>query len=93
MRDNTILVLKYYDDMNDAPVSDLSRQASINSKNQLMDFSDYSWKYFQTLTEVQEHTLYFIKVGQLTMEHMFQDQFINRVQEVSTMQHALYELL
>ena len=29
----------------------------------------------QTLAEVQEHILSFIKVGQLTMAHMFQDQF------------------
>ena len=28
-------------------------------------------------------------VGQLTMAHMFQDQFLNPVQKVSTMQHAL----
>ena len=31
--------------MNDAPVSDLLRQASIKTENQLMDFSDYGWKY------------------------------------------------
>ena len=30
--------------MNDAPVTYLLRQASINTKNQLMDFSDSSWK-------------------------------------------------
>ena len=38
--------LKYYADMDDAPVSELLRQASINTDNQLMDFSDSSWKYF-----------------------------------------------
>ena len=32
-------------------------------------------KIVQILEEVQEHTLSFIKVGQLTMSHMFQDQF------------------
>ena len=37
--------LKYYDDINDAPLSDLLRQASIDTRNQLMDLSDYSWKY------------------------------------------------
>ena len=30
--------------MNDAPVTDLLRQASIKTDNQLMDFSDSSWK-------------------------------------------------
>ena len=31
--------------MNVAPVSDLLRQASIQTENRLMDLSDYSWKY------------------------------------------------
>ena len=50
-------------------------------------------KIVQTLAEVQEHKLYFIKVGQLTMAHMFQDQLINQVQKVSKMQHVLQEWL
>ena len=37
--------LKYYADMNDAPVTDLLRQANIKTKN-LMAFSDYSWQDF-----------------------------------------------
>ena len=56
-----------------------------------MDFIILVGKIFQTLAEVQEHTLYFIKVGQLTMAQMFQDQLLNKVQKVSTMQHALQE--
>ena len=32
--------------MNDAPVSDLLRQASIKTENYLMGFSDSSQKYF-----------------------------------------------
>ena len=32
--------------MNDAPVTELLRQASIKTENQLMDFSDSSWQYF-----------------------------------------------
>ena len=51
------------------------------------------YKIFQTLEEVQEHTLFFIKVGQFTMAHMFQDQLLNTVQKVSTIQHALQECL
>ena len=37
--------MKYYADTNDASVSDLLRQASINTENHLMDFSDSSWQY------------------------------------------------
>ena len=36
--------LKYYDDMNDATVSDLWRQASIKTENQLMSFYNSSWQ-------------------------------------------------
>ena len=45
IRDNNTLVLKYYADMNNAPVTDLLRQASIKTENHLMDFYDSSWKY------------------------------------------------
>ena len=44
IRDNNTLGLKYYIDLNDAPVTDLLRQANINTKNHLMAFSDSSWK-------------------------------------------------
>ena len=46
-----------------------------------------------SLAEVQEHILYFIKVVQLTMAHMFQDQFIDKVQKVRIMHHGLQEWL
>ena len=46
IRDNKTLGLKYYADMNNAPVSDISRQAGIKDENQLMDFSYSSWQYF-----------------------------------------------
>ena len=36
--------LKYYADMKDAPLSNLLIQANINTENQLMAFSDPSWK-------------------------------------------------
>ena len=48
-------------------------------------------KIVQILSEIQDHTLYFIKVGQLTMAHMLQDQFLNQVHKVSTKKHALQE--
>ena len=38
IRYNKTLILHYYADMNDAPVSDLLRQASIKTKNHLMNF-------------------------------------------------------
>ena len=44
IRGNKALGLKYYDDMNDAPVSDLLRQAIINTEDKLMALSDSSWK-------------------------------------------------
>ena len=44
IRDNKTLGLKYYADMNDEPLSDLPRKYNINTKKQLMVFSDSSWK-------------------------------------------------
>ena len=46
IRDNKALGLKYYADMNDAPVNDLLIQASIELGNHLMDFSDSSSQDF-----------------------------------------------
>ena len=43
-RDNKTLGLKYYADLNDAPVTDLLRQSNIKTKNHLVDFSDSSWQ-------------------------------------------------
>ena len=44
IRDNKPLVLKYYADLNDAPVTDILRQADIKTKNHLMAFSNSSWQ-------------------------------------------------
>ena len=38
------MVLKYYAYIKDVPLYDLLRQASINTENQLMAFSDSSWQ-------------------------------------------------
>ena len=43
-RDNITLRLNYYANMKDSHLYDLLRQAIINTKNQLMDFSDSSWQ-------------------------------------------------
>ena len=77
--------MKYWAQMKYAPLSELLRQASINTDNQLMVSLIIAGKFVQTLAEVQEHILYFIKVCQLTMEHMFQVQLLYQVYKVSTM--------
>ena len=46
IRENKTLGLKYYADLNDASVTDLLRQANINTKNHLVDFSDSSCQDF-----------------------------------------------
>ena len=61
--DNETLGLKYYEDINDASVTDLLRQASIKTDNHLMVFLFLVGNIVQTLAEVQEHKLSFIKVG------------------------------
>ena len=38
------MALNYYDNINDARVSELLRQASIKTENHLMAFSDSSWQ-------------------------------------------------
>ena len=43
-RDNKTLGLKYYVDLNYAPVNDLLRKSSIKTKNHMIDFSDSSWQ-------------------------------------------------
>ena len=44
IRYNKTMGLKYYEDLNDAPITDIWRQANIKTKNHLMDFSGYSWQ-------------------------------------------------
>ena len=44
IRYNKTLGLKYYADLNDAPVTYVLRQANIKTKNHLMDFSGSSWQ-------------------------------------------------
>ena len=89
IRYNKTLGLKCFADLNDAPVTDILRQANINTKNHLMDFLIIIGRIVQKMEEVQEHILFSIKVVQLTIAHMFQDKLHNQVHKVSTMQHAL----
>ena len=71
--------LNHYADMNYAPVSDLLRQAIINNENKLMAFSDSSWQVCPYTGRSTGAYIIFIKVGQLTMTHMLQDQLLNQV--------------
>ena len=93
IKENNTLVLKYYVDMNNAIVTDLLIQASIKTEKRLIDFLILVGNIVQTLEKAQEHTLYFIKVGQLTTIHMFQEKLLDQVQKVSTMQHSQQERL
>ena len=93
IRYNKTLGLKYYADMDDTPVSDLLIQDSIKTENHLMDFSNSSWQYFTDTGKSTGAYIIFIKVGQLTMAHILQDRFTNKVQKVSKMKHALQEWL
>ena len=43
IRDNKTLGLKYYVDLNDAPLTNLLKQANIKTKNHLVAFYDSSW--------------------------------------------------
>ena len=46
IRENKTLGLNHYADTKDETLSDLSRQASIKTENQLMVLSGYIWQYF-----------------------------------------------
>ena len=61
IRENNTLGLKYYADMNDAPVTDLLRQANIKTKNRLITFSDSSvWTILPTgIRKIQQVILGF----------------------------------
>ena len=63
IRDNNTFGLKYYADMNDAPVTDLLRQAIIKTENHLMDFYDSSWQYCQDTGRSTGAYIIFYQVG------------------------------
>ena len=63
IRENKTLVLKYHADMNDAPVTDLLRQASITIENNLMTFSNYSWQDCLDTAKSTGATIIFYQCG------------------------------
>ena len=85
IKDNKTLGLRYYADLNDAPVTDLLRQANIKTENHLMAFSDSSWQDYPDTGRITGSYIFSIKVDQLTMAHIFQDQLHNTVLKVITM--------
>ena len=63
IRDNKTFFLKYYADMNDAPVADLLIQASIKTKNHFMAFSDSSWQDFPDTRRITGSYIIFYRDG------------------------------
>ena len=83
--------MNYYSDINDSPVSDLLRQASIKTDDQLMYFYDYSWKDFPDTGISTGAYIIFYQGGAIDHVTHFQQQLINQVKKVSTTQHVLQE--
>ena len=63
--DNKNLGLKDYAYMNDAPISDLLRQASIKTENHLMAFSDSSWQYCPETGRINVEYIIFYQGGSI----------------------------
>ena len=62
---NKTLGLKYCADMKDSPLSDLLRQASINTKNQLKAFSDSSWQNCTKTGRITGASIIFYQGGKI----------------------------
>ena len=63
IRENKTLGLKYYANINDAPVSDILRQASTKTENSLMAFYDSSWQDFPETCIITGAYIIFYQVG------------------------------
>ena len=79
--------------MKDAPISDLLRQASIKTDNQLMAFSDLSWQDCPDNGKSTGAYIKFYQCGSIYHGKMFQDQLFTQFQKVSRMQHTYPEWL
>ena len=64
---NKTLGLKYYADINDAPLSEILIQAIIKTENQLMDFSYSSWQYCTYTCRITGAYIIFYQCG--TIDH------------------------
>ena len=85
--------LKYYDSIKDSPLSDLLRKDILNTENTLVAFSDSSGKDCPDTARSTGAYILYIKMGQLKMVNMLQDELLKRVHKVGTIQHALQEFL
>ena len=65
IRGNNTLGLKYYANMNDAPLSDLLRQGRIDTENQLMAFSDPICQYCPDTGRITGEYFIFYQGGQI----------------------------
>ena len=91
IRDNKNLGLKYYAYLNDAPVTDLLRQANIKTNNHLMGFSDSSWQYFPDTGISKGAYIIFYQGGPIDHDTHVTGPVAHPVHKVSKMQHALQE--
>ena len=81
--------LKLYADLNDAPVTDILRQANIKTKNPLMAFSDSSWKDCPNTGRSTGAYIIFYQGGTIDHGTHVPVPVAQSSAEVSTMQHAL----
>ena len=81
--------LKYYADINDAPVSDILRQASINTENQLIAFSDHSWKDCPDTGRSTGEYIIFYQGGPIDHGTHVPGPVSQSSSERNTMQHAM----
>ena len=58
-----------------------------------MALYDSSWKYCPDTGVSVGTYIIFYQGGTIDHSHMFQDQLLNQVQKVSTMQHAMQEFI
>ena len=65
IRENKTLVLKYYADIKDTTLSDLLIRAIIKTENQLISFSDSSWKDFPDTGRSIEAYIIFYQDGNI----------------------------
>ena len=93
IRDNKTLGLKYYDDLNDAPVTDLLRQDNIKTNNNLMAFSDSSWQDCPDTGRTTGVYIIYYQGGPIDHGTNVLGPVAHPLQKVSTMQHALQEWL
>ena len=85
--------LKYHADLNDAPVTDLLRQANIKTKNHLMGFSDSSWQDCPDTGRSTGAYIIFYKCGLIDHGTYVPGPVAQSSAESGTMQHALQEWL